>query len=202
MNHDYLVDVYLYHAIKYSTKAGIDMITIIISFACFIVGLLLGVMSILFLLKKKSDIPQKLEIYEKVYSNYKMMTKFARIKGRDVKFSDILRYNNILSVGIYGYGELGKLTVEMLSTEGFHVEYIADYSPALNVNNVISPDRIIDRETVDAIIVTPVSSFESIKRDLTSKFGISSNIRIISLWELVESTYAKIENDIDIKFLD
>lgn len=93
--------------------------------------------------------------------------------------------NNIQKVAVYGMGTMEELLSGELRESGAAISYYIDKKAAnyTFMYDVITPDKIPEREAVDAIIVTPVFAMESITNDLKKR----TDTKIISLEELVFS---------------
>lgn len=90
--------------------------------------------------------------------------------------AEFMKDEGIQSVGIYGWGTVGKLLYSFLKSDNnIRIEYIADKKAVESESRVISPAQIRNREAVDAIIVTPIFYFEEIYHELR-EIGILSPI--------------------------
>lgn len=94
------------------------------------------------------------------------------------------QYKNI---AIYGIGTLGELFFEEIKHSDLKISYFIDKNCnelfcAADEIATISPDQISSQEQVDAIIVTPISSFDEITDDLI-KAGVTCEI--VSLEDVI-----------------
>lgn len=98
-----------------------------------------------------------------------------------------LREIEINSIAIYGQGSMGRMLYDQLKGSNTYVAFFIDKNEETGQSNienipVKNIEMIKTAENVDAIIVTPVYDFESIREDI-EKNGV--NTRIISLEDLV-----------------
>lgn len=98
-----------------------------------------------------------------------------------------LAARGINQVAIYGYGVLGRLLLRELKNSCVNVKYIID-EKAINMEKCANMPVILNKSesfksvnNVDAIIVTAVSAYEEIKRELKKE----SAVNIIDLGELI-----------------
>jgi hypothetical protein len=95
---------------------------------------------------------------------------------------EFLDFYCIKKIAIYGYGEVGKMLVDMItSANKYSIECIIDQnSRAKNVVGIES----LNEYAADIVIVTPIYDYQEIKSKLLSFHG-NNNIRIESLWDIV-----------------
>ena len=98
-----------------------------------------------------------------------------------------LAARGINQVAIYGYGVLGRLLLRELKNSCVNVKYIID-EKAINMEKCANMPVILNKSesfksvnNVDAIIVTAVSAYEEIKRELKKETAVN----IIDLGELI-----------------
>jgi len=118
---------------------------------------------------------------------YTMMAKWFLLnqKGKNIhEFLHVLNYRNI---AIYGMHYIGNILFNELKNSNINVAYAIDKN-ASTINSdgieIISPnDKLM---MVDAIIVTVISDFEEIKKNLESKIQcpVVSLQKIIEDWEM------------------
>lgn len=96
-----------------------------------------------------------------------LMCKWLQLKQQGVSFTDFFEDRNILSVAIYGAGEMGILLYNELKSKADFVKFIIDKNAA-NIrlkNTEVSVYAIDDLRIcpVDAVIITPVLVADEIK---------------------------------------
>lgn len=116
-----------------------------------------------------------------LYLNITTQWVLNKQKGKSMKA--FLERNNIHKVAIYGMGSMEELLYGELEELDITISYFIDKN-AWNyafMYDVITAEKITEKEEVDAIIVTPVFAMDAISRDL-KKFTAA---KVISLEELV-----------------
>jgi hypothetical protein len=94
---------------------------------------------------------------------------------------DFFAYNNYNKIAIYGMGDFGKHLFEELKDTEIQVEYCIDKGIRNYKKGVQIVDPTESLSTVDAIIVTPIMEYQTIKEDLEKKI----NCPIISLKQVI-----------------
>ena len=99
------------------------------------------------------------------------------------KFSDYLKLFNINSIAIYGLGILGKHLITELNGSDLEIKYTIDQTEDVRANADIPvyPKEQIIGLNVDAIIVTVIYDYETIKKEL-KKY---TETKIMSLEQIV-----------------
>ena len=113
---------------------------------------------------------------------YFIFNKWQIIHNRGMSVSDYLINNNIFSVAIYGYADLGRRLEEELNKSKVKISYIIDKKYVVSDSGENIYSRVDDSFDVDAIIVTAVFSFDEIKNELQQQ----TNSQIISLDKLLD----------------
>lgn len=110
-----------------------------------------------------------------------LLNQWMLTKQRGKSIVDFFHKNAIKCIGIYGMSYVGECLVEELKNTEIEVKYAIDQNrDGIYVDvDVISLDE--ELEKVDAIIVTPITSFQNIKEMLSEKV----DYRIISLEEII-----------------
>lgn len=114
---------------------------------------------------------------------YQLLTRWMdkRNKGRTIV--DFLEKEAVHSIAVYGYAELGKLTVdEILESKDILVKYVIDKKPFSENEPIKILKPAIGNPSVDAVIVTAICSFKEISDELKS-FGYKE---IYSLEEIID----------------
>ena len=98
---------------------------------------------------------------------YQLLTKWMNKRNKGRFISDFLEENSVHTVSIYGYAELGRLTVdELMKSDDVTVSYAMD-KKVINDDGrtpVIRPSK--QNPSVDSVIVTAINSFEEIRDEL------------------------------------
>jgi len=118
------------------------------------------------------------------YKMYHVLRKW-NIVGNDsvVKWLCRRRYRN---VAVYGMGDLGQKLNHDLESTKIHVQYAMDqYAGGMTANvPIVRSDSFLEMPEVDIVIVTVISSYDAVKKDLMSQ-GCSSD-KIISLQQIID----------------
>ena len=107
---------------------------------------------------------------ERYLSYYTITNKWLRYKNYNKSIADYLEEDEIQSVAIYGFGELGKRLYEDLKKTNIKVSYLIDNSLAATQDNIpllrVNNNQPFPPVSMDAIIVTPIYDFYNIERKL------------------------------------
>lgn len=129
---------------------------------------------------KKGDLyiisPKRFEI------GFQLMSKWLRLKNEGISLKEYFTDNEILTVAIYGMGELGERLYEELCNNKINVSYAIDRiaeKKSIYGLKIVKPDEFL--EEVDAIIVTPVQDYTSIEETLEKK----TTAQIVSLEDVI-----------------
>lgn len=121
------------------------------------------------------------------YTYYKMLNQWKKNITEGRRVSNYLIDKGLNTIAIYGIGEVGKLLFEELKQDQLQISYFIDTAGGKELKEtygikIVSLREISLQEKVDAIIVTPVYSFESIYDSL-----VDENIEsiILSLEDII-----------------
>ena len=137
------------------------LIVVLILALCFVTNMLF---------KYRKLYKNETALKERFMSYYTFTNKWLRYKNYNKRIADYLAEDEIKSLGIYGFGELGKRLYEDLKKGDIKISCLIDNSltePQYNIpllrlhNNQPLPDI-----KMDAIIVTPIYDFKNIERRL------------------------------------
>lgn len=120
-------------------------------------------------------------ISEKYFELFLLMNQWVKVKQAGKSIADYLIHNDYKRVSIYGMSYAGETLFIELKKSNIQVAYAIDQN-AENICSeieVVSPDDVLP--LVDAIIVTPVYYFNSIKE----KLRIKTNADILSLEDIL-----------------
>ena len=123
---------------------------------------------------------------EKFFRWYTLLNVWLYVKNSiTTNFESYFIHHNFKRIAIYGCGELGCRLFEELQHTNIEVAYMIDKNAA-NIRykcEVISVQDFAERKSqIDAVIVSPIQSFEIIKKGLM-QFG---DTEIISLEEVID----------------
>ncbi len=135
--------------------------------------------------KNKSMSDTELEKYK---SYYFLLCKWLLIREHGLSIEMMLLKDNKTRIAIYGFRELGEALYDELKESKISVEFIIDRNPSYIISTVDIYRPEENYPDVDAIIVTPIYDYYSIKEQMSRR----TSIPIISLGEIVEKLYVKI----------
>lgn len=120
-------------------------------------------------------------------SKYKQFTrvllKWMSIRNSGKSIVDYLRQNEWRTVAVYGYGPIGKLLYEELKKNNCDVQYIIDKNPTVQGENTCVYHDMGNLKKVDVIIVTAMSYYEEIAKELRNK----TDINVVSFEKIIMS---------------
>ena len=124
--------------------------------------------------------------YEKIKLTrwYELLNAWLCVKNDyAANFEDYFNDHDFRNIAIYGCGELGCRLFEELQHTDIKVLYMIDQN-AKNIKykcEVISVNEFAEDKEIDAVIVSPVQSFEAIRENLKNV----RNVEIVSLEEVI-----------------
>lgn len=126
-------------------------------------------------------IEQKSRKVDKFKGYYYTLNQWMLLKQRGESLEKYFTDNKIFTIAIYGMGEMGNRLYDELKNTNIKVKYAIDK----NADNTYAKLNVVDLEDdlekVDAIVVTSIFAFDSIKEDLKGKLDCP----IISLEDIV-----------------
>lgn len=129
----------------------------------FLGGIAVGDFWVSKIINKEYENGKKLSYY------YYFSNQWLRLRQNGYSLSEYLLEQGISKVAIYGIAELGQRLYDELVESGIKVEYIIDNNP----NAIFYDYKIVSMKDdflpVDAIIVTPILSYDEIKNELKKK---------------------------------
>ena len=119
---------------------------------------------------------------------YEILNKWMNniMEGKEI--SEYLKSNNMNNIVIYGIGKIGEILYKNLNNN-IKILYTLDSNiddSKVNQFKMVSLKNIDKSIKVDAVIVTPVYAFQSIKEYLINTYNDSS-ISIISIDDIILS---------------
>lgn len=134
-----------------------------------------------FLNKMKKRLEKDEKMANKHLELFLLMNQWVKVKQIGKNLSSYLAQEGYKEIAIYGMHYAGETLVEELMGTDIKVKYGIDQNitEVLSGIPVVTPDSVM--ECVDAIIVTPIVSFNEIKQQLEKK----TNCPIISLEDIL-----------------
>lgn len=133
---------------------------------------------------KEKEIKNKKKRIDVSSDHFQLLNHWLEIKNEGKSIATYFEEMGYRHIAIYGMAELANRLSEELSESSVHIDYGIDRDICCSIariDKVYFPDDNLPE--TDAIIVTPYSSFESIKTTLEKKV----NCPIISLEEVIWS---------------
>ncbi len=133
---------------------------------------------------KEKEIKNKKKRIDVLSDHFQLLNHWLEIKNEGKSIATYFEEMGYRHIAIYGMAELANRLSEELSESSVHIDYGIDRDICCSIariDKVYFPDDNLPE--TDAIIVTPYSSFESIKTILEKKV----NCPIISLEEVIWS---------------
>ena len=144
-----------------------------------------GLIIVCFIEKNKKEkidgLKQRIEVLS---DHFQLLNHWLEVKNEGKSIATYFEEMGYRHIAIYGMAELANRLSEELSESSVHIDYGIDRDICCSIariDKVYFPDDNLPE--TDAIIVTPYSSFESIKTILAKKV----NCPIISLEEVIWS---------------
>lgn len=155
-------------------------------------GVLVGIVGVLGYKKfskrnsKENDNNGRVKVEDRLRAYYDITNRWILLKNEEKNLSEYFEENGYKKIAIYGMGNLGLRLYEELKKTNTKVEYGVDHVHAEKMDdlNVYCLKQLNSIDDVDAIVVTPVFSFDEIKEDLekvTDKPIISLNTVVFGL---------------------
>lgn len=118
---------------------------------------------------------------EKYLELFLLMNQWVKIKQEGKSIANYLIYKKYKTISIYGISYAGETLLDELKNTNIKIAYAIDQ----NADNICSEVKILSPNdklpAVDAIIVTPVYFFDSIKEKLEAR----TNADILSLEDII-----------------
>lgn len=146
-------------------------------------GFIMGaVVSGVFIKKADRTVMESIDRSRKKFRKYyDVLNRWIDLQHQGKSIAEYLEKRGYHNIVIYGMGEVGSRLYEELMETNIGVLYAIDKNPvgAYNELNIIG--TVIGNEQADAVIVTPVFDFDSIKDELVKSFCCE----IISLEDVI-----------------
>lgn len=106
---------------------------------------------------------------DKHFELFRMMAKWIYIKQAGINLSDYLEKDGYKKIAVYGMSYAGEALVNELKDSSVTVAYGIDRNAASLYSDINIVSLNNDLEEVDAIIVTAVTYFDEIEKELSEK---------------------------------
>lgn len=123
-----------------------------------------------FTLKRASQTVQRQKrMSEKHLALYLMMNQWVRVKQEGKTLGGYFEKNGYKKIAVYGMSYAGETLLNELKDTGIEVAYGIDQKADERYSDVdiVSPDD--ELQSVDAIVVTPITFFDEIEEKLSKK---------------------------------
>lgn len=123
-----------------------------------------------FILKRASQTVQRQKrMSEKHLALYLMMNQWVRVKQEGKTLGSYFEKNGYKKIAVYGMSYAGETLLNELKDTGIEVAYGIDQKADERYSDVdiVSPDD--ELQSVDAIVVTPITFFDEIEEKLSKK---------------------------------
>ena len=106
---------------------------------------------------------------DKRFELFKMMTQWVKIKQAGRNLSDYLEKDGYKKIAVYGMSYAGETLINELKNSSVTVSYGIDRNAASLYSDIDIMSINDDLEDVDAIIVTAITFFDEIEKELSEK---------------------------------
>ncbi|MCI8966392.1 MAG: hypothetical protein HFH75_02230 [Lachnospiraceae bacterium] len=106
---------------------------------------------------------------DKHFELFKMMTQWVKIKQAGRNLSDYLEKDGYKKIAVYGMSYAGETLINELKNSSVTVSYGIDRNAASLYSDIDIMSINDDLEDVDAIIVTAITFFDEIEKELSEK---------------------------------
>ena len=106
---------------------------------------------------------------DKHFELFKMMTQWVKIKQAGRNLSDYLEKDGYKKIAVYGMSYAGETIINELKNSSVTVSYGIDRNAASLYSDIDIMSINDDLEDVDAIIVTAITFFDEIEKELSEK---------------------------------
>ena len=119
--------------------------------------------------RQQGKIEEQEQVGRKYYAYYQLLNQWLNCREIGKQTVDFFREEQISSIAIYGMGDLADRLMDSLKDSGIEIRYGIDQDVCCTnarIAEVYSPDDPLPE--VDAIVVTPFTSFKEIQDLLLS----------------------------------
>ncbi|MEZ3435955.1 MAG: hypothetical protein K1W34_15310 [Lachnospiraceae bacterium] len=153
---------------------------IVVGTISFLAGSILGGYKVAELCERALKIEEKRA--EKNGVNFKTSCKWIQSYQSCKRIGNYLKKKEIKEVAVYGMGELGKCLIKALEDENITVKYVIDRNNYRAFGTYLCYSPLDALPEVQAIIITPVSDYNNIAKQLEEKINAS----LISLDHMID----------------
>jgi len=125
--------------------------------------------------------------YDKFKRYFDLTNRWLELEQHNWKVEEYFQQNGYQHIAVYGLGEFGTRLADALSYSNVTIDYAIDRRKIENRQIKVKNYQKDELPDVDAVVVTPFMVFESVRKDLKTKYSCP----IISIEEIIFS--AKIE---------
>lgn len=144
------------------------ILMIAFSICTFGVGLGVGAVAVANVLT--SFIEEYRKSSDKFSRMFHLMREWVQLKQEGKSINDFFEKNNYRDIAVYGKGYIGEALAKELLESDITIKYFIDRKADKDFDGItISPDS--ELEEVDAVVVTPVTSYGEIKQNLMKKLS-------------------------------
>lgn len=131
-----------------------------------LLGMAIGAVSVGNMMNEK--IIEKYNLSEKHRILFQLMCMWVKVKQQQESLAEYFCHNEMKNIAIYGFGVVGRLLGSELKDSNIFVRYIIDKNVnSGSIKKIYTPDE--ELPDVDAIIVTAVTYFDEIEKNMSSK---------------------------------
>lgn len=120
---------------------------------------------------KNEEIMEKQKLAEKHFALFQLMNQWVKVKQEGKSIAHYLKDKGYNRIAIYGMSYVGETLCLELRESDIEIAYGIDK----NAENVYAQIEVVsmesDLELVDAIIVTPITFYQEIKKELVNKIN-------------------------------
>ena len=139
----------------------------------------------------EEEINKREELANRHLALFLLMNQWVRVKQEGKQLASYFEKKKYKNIAIYGMNYVGETLVEELRATSVHISYAidkkADYIYVENIELISLDD---DFEPVDAIVVTAITFFDEIERELKPKM----NCPIISIKNVLDEVERGVKN--------
>lgn len=128
-----------------------------------------------------TDVYQKDAKIRKLNLYYDLLNKWLYIKNCGECLEKFFKYKAYKTIAIYGIGNLGERFYEEMKNSQIEIKYIIDRDENKLFSGIPVVNWITDLEAVDVVVVTPISDYEKLDKQLNKVMKCA----VISLMDIV-----------------
>ncbi len=126
-------------------------------------------------------------MYDKWQKMSLCMDQWMKLREQKVTITTYFKDRGIKSIGVYGYGRLGRHLIWEIENEKYHIPWIMDQRYSVtNIDNkayrLLSPDDTSHLQEAEMIVVTVLEDYY----DIEAKLCKVVNVEVISIEQLIK----------------